>query len=265
MKFNKTNMRTGDMVEIRNGKRGTVMLDTAAGNIIRFHTEKDSFSYLDTRYNDDLTHTKHEQMDIVKVYRVDPNNIPANKIGDLIANVDKMIEFGKIVYERKSAPKLDELKTGDMLVHRNGKVSTVYKGTPFGDITRYHTEYNSFSYLSRYDNELKHESNDSFDIVAVYRANIEDTTRVGDLIGNPNKMISENNLVWSESDDINASWVYNGISGGFMTVSNNGEDEAVCEGNCSNCSGCVIDFDDEYEESDETISFAFDLISEDVD
>lgn len=241
--FTKANLMTGDMIETRSGKRATVMLNTPIGNILRFHTEKDSFSYLDTRYSDTLTHNNHENLDIVKVYRVDPTKLPSNKIGDLVANPEKMLEYGQVVYDRWSSDEADSddnespvtasfeataceaetndevgesqkptkavLQTGDMLVHRNGKVSTVYKDTPVGDITRYHTESNSFSYLSNFDEELIHNDKTNFDVVAVFRTAETDMTKAGDLIGNPEKMITKNNLLWSESYRFNVSFVYN--------------------------------------------------------
>lgn len=215
--FRKNDFVTGDMVILRNGKAGTVMLDTPAGNIVRFHTDKDSFSYLDIRYNDDLTHTKHENMDIVKVYRID-TDIASNKIGDLVANPEKMTTYGTVVFDRDkivSKPKPSDLITGDMVVFKNGKVATVYKGTPVGDIVRYHTSNNSFSYLYRYDDNLKHESKDGFDIVAVFRVQTDDTSTVGDYIGNPNKMLSTDNLYWCEGD-FTAEYIYKGAVGRIL-------------------------------------------------
>lgn len=251
--FTKANLMTGDMIICRNGKTATIMLDTPIGNIARFHTDKDSFSYLDTRYTDELVHTSHENMDIVQVYRVDPTKLDSTKIGDVIANPEKMKEFGKVVYERKEVEnvfKLEDLATGDMLVHRNGKVSTVYKNTPIGDITRYHTEYDSFSYLRRFDgNTLKHESNNSFDIVAVFRANIEDPTKIGDLIGNPTKMLTAENLLFKNIDEVSASWVYKEASGDFLLnfaesvpEVTEGSNDDRC-GDCPHCGFCTEDSD----------------------
>jgi hypothetical protein len=217
--FVKANIQTGDMIETRSGKRATVMLNTPIGNILRFHTTKDSFSYLDTRYNDDLTHNKYENLDIVKVYRIDPSTLDKKKVGDLIANPDKMTEYGKVVYDRDYVapkPTIADLQTGDMLVHRGGKVSTVYKDTPVGDIIRFHTEFNSFSYLTRYNDDLNHESKDSLDIIAVFRVSDPDTTKAGDFIGNPVKMLNEDNLLWFAEDTFAASYVYGESAGQFL-------------------------------------------------
>lgn len=213
--FTITNLMTGDLVTLRNGKTGTVMLNTRIGDIIRYHSEKNSFSYIAKRFNDDLTHNKHSNMDIIKVHRIDASKVPMNKIGDLIANPEKMIADGKMVFDRDAAPakpKLSDLITGDLLVHRNGKVSTVFKDTPVGDIIRYYTENNSFSYLSRYNDDLVHESKDGFDIVAVLRAPDVDESTIGDYIANPTKMFSDGVVVWSDGD-IAASYYYNGVSG----------------------------------------------------
>ncbi len=215
--FTIANLMTGDLVTLRNGKTGTVMLDTKIGDIIRYHSEKNSFSYIAKRFNADLTHNKHTNMDIMKVYRIDPTKVPMNKVGDLVANPEKMLDAGTVVFDRDAVPakpKLGDLITGDLLIHRNGKVSTVYKDTPIGDIIRYYTENNSFSYLRRYDDDLVHESKDSFDIVAVLRVpDSIDSTQIGDYIANPVKVLTADNvgdyIVWSDGD-IQASFYYDG-------------------------------------------------------
>lgn len=224
------NLMTGDLVVTNNDKMATVMKNTTIGDILRFHTDKDSFSYLNVRYNDDLTHKTCSGLTIVKVYRVDPDNIAPNKIGDLIANPEKMVEYGRVIYDSstrshrtsaitdyeqdttvKDKPTIENLLTGDMLVHTGGKVSTVYKDTLFGDITRYHTEKNSFSYLYKFDNEsLEHSANGEYDIIAVFRAQSEDNATVGDVIGNPTKMITPENLLWSMTDSFAGSYYYKG-------------------------------------------------------
>ena len=215
--FTIANLMTGDLVTLRNGKTGTVMLNTRIGDIIRYHSEKNSFSYIAKRFNADLTHNKHSNMDIVKVTRVDAATVPMNKIGDLIANPEKMIASGKVIFDRDALPvkpKLADLVTGDLLIHRNGKISTVYKDTPIGDIIRYYTENNSFSYLSRYNDDLVHESKDGFDIVGVLRIpDSVDSTKIGDYIANPAKILDGDNVrdcvVWV-SEDINTVFYYNG-------------------------------------------------------
>lgn len=224
------NLITGDLVITVNGKMATVMKNTTIGDILRFHTTKDSFSYLNKRYNDDLTHKTCKGLTISKVYRVDPDKIDPSKIGDLIANPDKMLESGSVIYDRdgaspripamvaipttdseQSKPTIADLLTGDMLVHRNGKVSTVYKDTPFGDIIRYATEKNSFTYLYKYDNEnLTHESKDKYDIIGVFRANADDESTAGDAITNPAKMIIPKNVVWTENESFLINYYRNG-------------------------------------------------------
>lgn len=234
--MNMNTLMTGDLVVCNNGKMATVMKNTNIGDILRFHTEKDSFSYLNKRYNDNLTHKTCSGLTISKVYRVDPDKIEANKIGDLIANPDKMLEYGSLIYSRDGAspripavpalsnenkwddkPKIEDLLTGDMLVHLNGNVSTVYKDTPFGDITRYVTKKNSFTYLYRFDNEtLKHESKDDYDIIGVFRANGDDAANAGDAITNPAKMLVAENAVWVKGEGFSADWYRNGESGGLV-------------------------------------------------
>ena len=94
------------------------------------------------------------------------------------------------------------LLTGDMLVHRNGKISTVLLDTICGDITRFHSSFNSFSYLKNLNEDLTHVKYDGLDVVRVYRTFDSDRTKVGDAIANPDKMIVDSNLVWiAETDD----------------------------------------------------------------
>lgn len=248
------NLMTGDLVVCNNGKMATVMKNTTIGDILRFHTTKDSFSYLNRRYNDDLTHTTHPNLTIDKVYRVDPDRIEPSKIGDLIANPDKMLELGKVIYDRgvvtpartamaavetvdtdNIKPTINDLMTGDMLVHRNGKVSTVYKDTPFGDIVRYATEKNSFTYLYRFDDEeLTHESKDDYDIIGVFRTRDIDESTAGDAINNPKKMILPKNAVWTEDSD-----------GFTIDYFHNSESCMMRYPNTSDIEGDYDDFDDE--------------------
>lgn len=229
------NLMTGDLVITANNKKATVMRNTNIGDILRFHSERDSFSYLNKRYNDNLTHKTCKGLTITKVYRVDSNKIEASKIGDLIANPDKMLEFGSLIYDRDGSsprvptapafpveetkndkPTIADLMTGDMLVHKDGKVSTVYKDTIFGDIIRYATEKNSFTYLYRFDNEsLTHESKDEYDIIAVFRANKENEGDAGDAITNPGKMFTPENAVWVNNGSFAAEWYRNGQSYGI--------------------------------------------------
>lgn len=228
--MNINTLMTGDLVITVNGKKATVMKNTNIGDILRFHTEKDSFSYLNKRYNDNLTHKTCSGLTISKVYRVDPDKIKANKIGDLIANPDKMLEYGSLIYSRDEVlpktpaipavseettkndkPTIADLMTGDMLVHMDGKVSTVYKDTPFGDIIRYATEKNSFTYLYRFDNEtLAHESKADYDIIGVFRASADNESEAGDAITNPAKMLISENALWTQGDSFSASWYRNG-------------------------------------------------------
>lgn len=192
-------LRTGDLVICAKGKKATVMKNTGREDVLRFHTKENSFLRIAANYNDDLTSKKSAGFDIVKVYRA--VDAPANKIGDMIFNPDKMIAEGTVVYDRNAVT----LKTGDLLVHRNGKRSTVFIGAEFGDITRFHTDFNSFSYLKRYDADFKHESNDGYDIVAIYRVADTNPTTFGDSFFNPEIMEIGANLIWSrdaaEPDD----------------------------------------------------------------
>lgn len=203
MTFTISNLKTGDLVICKNGKMATVMKNTGREDVLRFHTDYNSFSRLNVNYNDDLTNKRADGLTIVKVMRA--IDVEPSDIGDLVYNPDEMREGGTVVYDRDAESDnkitIDSLKTGDMLVHANGKVSTVFKGADFGDITRYHTSNDSFSYLRRFNNEtLKHESNSDYDIVAVYRTSVDDPTKFGDDYCNRDKMIVEANKIYPVAD-----------------------------------------------------------------
>lgn len=195
--FNLNDLRTGDLVICKKGKKATVMKNTGREDVLRFHTKENSFLRINANYNDDLTSKKSEGFDIVRVYRA--IDMPTNKIGDLVFNPGAMIEHGTVVYDRATTGV--EIRTGDLLIHRNGKRSTAFVGTEFGDITRYHTDFNSFSYLSRWDDNMKHESNSNFDIVAIYRVANPDPTTFADSFCNPEIMEIGANLIWKETVD----------------------------------------------------------------
>ena len=55
MTFTISNLKTGDLVICANGKMATVMKDTAREDVLRFHTEFNSFSRLGVNYNSDMT------------------------------------------------------------------------------------------------------------------------------------------------------------------------------------------------------------------
>lgn len=91
----------------------------------------------------------------------------------------------------------NNLLTGDMLVHKNGKVSTVMLNTKCGNITRFHTSFNSFSYLDNFNDDLSHVKHDGLSVVSIYRTFNPDPTKVGDAIANPDKMLTRSNLIWT--------------------------------------------------------------------
>ena len=185
----KSILSTGDMFVHANGKVSTVILGTIGGDILRFHTDKNSFSYL-SNYTENLAHVKHSGLDVVSVYR--STNPDDKKRGDEIFNPSKMIKDSNLLGTISRIP----FVSGDMFVHANGKVSTLFRGVPtYGDILRFHTEFNSFSLLSNFDITTgKHKDNSKYDIVAVYRAPESDPKTFGDAICNPSKMVSDDNL-----------------------------------------------------------------------
>lgn len=200
--FTINNLRTGDMVQTRNGKYATVMKDTIAGDILRYHTDYNSFSYISTRYNDDMTHKSKSTFDIMKVYRIS-DDAASNVAGDVVANPEVMIASGNLIWDRENPVfDINDIQTGDMVKTRNGKLGTVYLNTLIGDIIRYHTEKNSFSYLKNFTRDMKSVKSENFDVVEVYRSLIYPTSEVGDAIANPDKMISTGNLIYKRDEDV---------------------------------------------------------------
>ena len=199
--FTINNLMTGDMVQTRNGKYATVMRDTIAGDVLRYHTEYNSFSYIAARYNEDMTHNSKTNFDIMKVYRID-DNAASNIAGDVVANPEKMSTYGRLIWDRENPVfDLNDIQTGDMIKTRNGKYGTVYKNTLIGDIIRYHTEHNSFSYLKNFTEDMKSTKSENFDIVEVYRSLIFPTSEIGDAFANVDKMVNDGNLVYRRVED----------------------------------------------------------------
>lgn len=190
MIITKAILSTGDLMVHANGKMSTLIRGTIGGDILRFHTEFNSFSSFDN-YTDDLTHVKHNGLDVVKVYRSTSTDI--SKCGDDIFNPDKMVKDENLFGVITRIPYM----SGDMFVHANGKVSTLFKGVAgIGDILRYHTDYNSFSYLDKFDLDTgKHVNKNGLDIVKVYRTTNDDPKKFGDDIANPDKMVKDENLI----------------------------------------------------------------------
>lgn len=80
------------------------------------------------------------------------------------------------------------LRTGDMVVMNNGKKATfmMVGNTP---IFKYHTDNASFTYVSKYSDNLSHPRNAHYTVDEVYRVSAGvDEKRRNDAIFNPNKM-----------------------------------------------------------------------------
>lgn len=67
--FTKSDLMTGDVVEMANGKRFLTLLNTANGDVFSNHREYNSFKNV----NEDLTNGITKQCDIVKVFRATNN------------------------------------------------------------------------------------------------------------------------------------------------------------------------------------------------
>lgn len=199
--FTIANLITGDMVQTRNGKYATVMKNTPIGDVLRYHTQKNSFSYIPVRFNTDMTHKDHNTLDIMKVYRI-PADLASNVAGDVVANPSKMISDAALIWDRDNPVfDLNDLETGDMVRTRNGKLATVYLNTLIGDILRYHTEKDSFSYLKNFTTDMKSLKKSDYDIVEVYRSLIYSSSEAGDAFANPDKMVNEGNLIYKRPDE----------------------------------------------------------------
>lgn len=74
--FNKSDLKTGHIVELRNKRRYEVMLnaeynDITTGSFIISHN--DLSAYHISSYCDDLTHVRNNDLDIMKVYKINYN------------------------------------------------------------------------------------------------------------------------------------------------------------------------------------------------
>lgn len=89
----KSDLKTGYVIETRAKQRGVVMLGTTNGDIIAGNREETDFEkiwYPLDSYEDDLTHGSNEDYDIVKVYE-----FSSNQTGASIKDV------GSLIWERK--------------------------------------------------------------------------------------------------------------------------------------------------------------------
>ena len=213
--MNKSNLRTGDMVVMRNGKKATVMCGVGTGNssIFRYHTDTNSFTYIN-KYSESLVHPTNNNYDVMSVYRLS-DSIDRSVYGDAIFNPDKMLEYGTMIMSRVDEnPTVDnsdrndniirsgdfdinELKTGDLIVFANGKRGTIFKNIPnYPDIVRFHTTTNSFMPTTRW-NGVNHESNSGYNIEKVYRAISGQENKIYNAIANPDLMENDDNLIYA--------------------------------------------------------------------
>ncbi len=214
--INKNSLRTGDLVVLRNGKEATVFKNVGASNsdLIRFHTKTNSFTYM-YRYDEHMTYENNPEYDVVEVYRV-KSDTDRSVYGDAILNPVKMYEYGEVIMRRynevgtaentttaSANPNFDlsQYKSGDMFLFANGKYGTLLKGIPnFPDTIRFHSETNSFMPVTRW-NGNNHESNSGYNIVKAYRPLAGDTSKVFNAIANPEKMVTDANLIYDREQN----------------------------------------------------------------
>lgn len=218
--INKNSLHTGDLVVLRNGKEATVFKNVGASNsdLIRFHTKTNSFTYMH-RYDEHMTHESKSEYDVVEVYRV-KSDTDRSVYGDAILNPAKMYEYGEVIMRRNNETNttegtatasansnfdLSQYKSGDMFLFANGKYGTLLKDIPnFPDTIRFHSETNSFMPVTRW-NGNNHESNSGYNIIKAYRPLAGDTSKVFDAIANPEKMVTDDNLIYDrEQNDADA-------------------------------------------------------------
>ena len=216
--MNKNTLRNGDMVVTNNNKKATYMV-VCGTPIFRYHTDKGSFSYVD-KYSDDLVHPTNDNYSVKEVYRVSSTVDPKYR-NDAIFNPDKMAEYGLCIARRGDTTvpvvatsanlhgggydieSLDDTQTGDMIEFANGKFATVFRDMPNGDdCVRFHTDTNSFMPFSRFVG-LDHFKRPEYKIVRVYRADTSgfglETSKMFDVIGNPDKMTEYGDIVYDNN------------------------------------------------------------------
>ncbi|MGN1139050.1 MAG: hypothetical protein ACI4RM_06350 [Ruminococcus sp.] len=103
-KFTKADLRTGDIVEMRNGHLGFVFKEKDA--II--YDQTSGFDYISSAFNDDFTDAEDDNrdMDIVRVYRGDEDTVLGflnfRDDGYLVFKADDTPEIPKPEYEEKN-------------------------------------------------------------------------------------------------------------------------------------------------------------------
>lgn len=110
--FNKSDLMSGMVVEYKNGKRRTVILDcviNAEGEAadILVGPAGERFTWLDN-FNDDLTHESKEELDIVAVYT---QPFDEDRAYDCDINGDALDK----IWERETPKKLCEMTLAEVL------------------------------------------------------------------------------------------------------------------------------------------------------
>ena len=110
--FNKSDLMSGMVVEYKNGKRRTVILDcviNAEGEAadILVGSAGERFTWLGN-FNDDLTHEAKEELDIVAVYT---QPFDADRAYDCDINGDALDK----IWERETPKKLCEMTLAEVL------------------------------------------------------------------------------------------------------------------------------------------------------
>lgn len=110
--FRKSDLASGMVVEYRNGKRRTVILDcvvNAAGDAadILVGPAGERFTWLGN-FNDDLTHESKEELDIVAVYT---QPFDENRAYDCDINGDALDK----IWERETPKKICEMTLAEVL------------------------------------------------------------------------------------------------------------------------------------------------------
>lgn len=110
--FGKSDLVSGMVVEYRNGKRRTVILDcviNADGDVDNLFVGPagERFTWLDN-YNDDLTHKSKEELDIVAVYT---QPFDEDRAYDCDINGDALTK----IWERETPKKICEMTLAEVL------------------------------------------------------------------------------------------------------------------------------------------------------
>jgi len=113
--FKKEDLKTGMLIERRNGKKALVLKDTDKGDLLNF---KDSWDNLNS-YNEDLTSKTYKKADIMKVHTTSNN---------LFFAPNYWHRFDKIVWQRTETKEMTVSELAAEAEQKHGcKIKVIYE------------------------------------------------------------------------------------------------------------------------------------------